>query len=65
MTFSSDPVIICTFARTPMGGSGLQAAIMAHDTLAAGMADVIVAGGKESMSGAPYLKAPARLRPCG
>lgn len=38
-----------------MCGSGLQAVMMASDTLAAGSADVIVAGGMESMSGAPYL----------
>jgi len=38
-----------------MCGSGMQAAIMAHDALAAGSADVIVAGGMESMTGAPYL----------
>jgi acetyl-CoA C-acetyltransferase len=38
-----------------MCGSGMQAAIMAHDALAAGSVDVIVAGGMESMTGAPYL----------
>jgi acetyl-CoA C-acetyltransferase len=38
-----------------MCGSGMQAAIMAHDALAAGSADIIIAGGMESMSGAPYL----------
>ncbi len=38
-----------------MCGSGMQAAIMAHDALAAGSADLIVAGGMESMTGAPYL----------
>lgn len=38
-----------------MCGSGMQAAIMAHDALLAGSADVIVAGGMESMSNAPYL----------
>lgn len=38
-----------------MCGSGMQAAIMAHDLLAAGSADVVVAGGMESMTGAPYL----------
>jgi acetyl-CoA C-acetyltransferase len=38
-----------------MCGSGMQAAIMAHDALKAGTADVIVAGGMESMSNAPYL----------
>ncbi|MEJ7776765.1 MAG: acetyl-CoA C-acyltransferase [Sphingomicrobium sp.] len=36
-------------------GSGMQAAIFAHDMLAAGSADVIVAGGMESMSNSPYL----------
>ena len=43
-----------------MCGSGLQAAIWAHDALAAGSADVIVAGGMESMSNAPYLLAKHR-----
>ncbi len=43
-----------------MCGSGLQAAIQAHDALVAGSANVIVAGGMESMSGAPYLLAKHR-----
>ena len=43
-----------------MCGSGLQAAAMAHDALLAGSAQVIVAGGMESMSGAPYLLAKHR-----
>ena len=43
-----------------MCGSGMQAAIMAHDALVAGTADVIVAGGMESMSNAPYLLAKHR-----
>jgi acetyl-CoA C-acetyltransferase len=38
-----------------MCGSGMQATIMAHDALLAGTAEVIVAGGMESMSNAPYL----------
>jgi acetyl-CoA C-acetyltransferase len=38
-----------------MCGSGMQAAIMAHDALCAGTADIIVAGGMESMTNAPYL----------
>ncbi len=38
-----------------MCGSGMQAAIMAHDALRAGSADIIVAGGMESMTNAPYL----------
>ena len=36
-------------------GSGMQAAIFAHDMLDAGSADLIVAGGMESMTNAPYL----------
>ena len=38
-----------------MCGSGMQAMIMAHDALAAGSANVIIAGGMESMTNAPYL----------
>jgi acetyl-CoA C-acetyltransferase len=38
-----------------MCGSGMQAAIMAHDALLAGSAEIIVAGGMESMTNAPYL----------
>lgn len=38
-----------------MCGSGMQAAIMAAEALAAGAADLIVAGGMESMTNAPYL----------
>ncbi|ARS26570.1 acetyl-CoA C-acyltransferase [Sphingomonas sp. KC8] len=37
-----------------MCGSGMQAAIMAAEALAAGAADIIVAGGMESMTNAPY-----------
>jgi acetyl-CoA C-acetyltransferase len=43
-----------------MCGSGMQAAIMAHDALKAETADIIVAGGMESMSNAPYLLAKHR-----
>jgi acetyl-CoA C-acetyltransferase len=43
-----------------MCGSGMQAAILAHDALAAGSADIIVAGGMESMTNAPYLLAKHR-----
>lgn len=37
-----------------MCGSGMQAAIMAFEALASGTADVIVAGGMESMTNAPF-----------
>jgi acetyl-CoA C-acetyltransferase len=43
-----------------MCGSGMKAAMFAHDLLAAGSAEVIVAGGMESMSNAPYLLPKAR-----
>jgi len=43
-----------------MCGSAMEAAMMAHDALLAGSADVIVAGGMESMSNAPYLLPKAR-----
>ena len=38
-----------------MCGSGMRAAMFAHDMLRAGSADVVVAGGMESMTNAPYL----------
>ncbi|MFT4912221.1 MAG: acetyl-CoA C-acetyltransferase [Brevundimonas sp.] len=43
-----------------MCGSGMQATMMAHDALLAGTAQVIVAGGMESMTGAPYVMAKHR-----
>lgn len=36
-------------------GSGMRATMLAHDMLLAGSAEIMVAGGMESMSGAPYL----------
>ena len=38
-----------------MCGSGMQAAIMADEALRAGNVDVVIAGGMESMTNAPYL----------
>jgi acetyl-CoA C-acetyltransferase len=43
-----------------MCGSGMKAAMLAHDLLAAGTNDIMVAGGMESMTNAPYLLAKAR-----
>ncbi len=43
-----------------MCGSGMKAAMLAHDGLLAGSARIIVAGGMESMSNAPYLLPKAR-----
>ena len=41
-------------------GSGMKAAMLAHDTIRAGSATIAVAGGMESMSNAPYLLPKAR-----
>ncbi|MBA1199671.1 Acetyl-CoA acetyltransferase [Pseudomonas fluorescens] len=54
-----DKSTTCT-TLNKMCGSGMQATIMAHDLLLAGSADVVVAGGMESMSNAPYLLDKAR-----
>jgi len=43
-----------------MCGSGMKAAMLGHDLLAAGSADIVVAGGMESMTNAPYLLPKAR-----
>ena len=41
-------------------GSGLQAVVQAYQAIALGDADVVVAGGQESMSNAPYLSSQLR-----
>ena len=43
-----------------MCGSGIKAAMFAHNLLAAGTNDIMVAGGMESMTNAPYLMPKAR-----
>ena len=43
-----------------MCGSGMKAVMLAHDQIAAGQVDVMVAGGMENMSQAPYLLPKAR-----
>ncbi len=43
-----------------MCGSGMRAAMFAHDMLLSGSAEVVVAGGMESMTNAPYLLQKAR-----
>jgi acetyl-CoA C-acetyltransferase len=49
-----------------MCGSGMQAVIMAHDQIKAGTNTIMIAGGMENMSQAPYLlpKARAGMRMC-
>lgn len=41
-------------------GSGMKATMLAHDAILAGSADIVVAGGMESMTNAPYLLEKAR-----
>ena len=43
-----------------MCGSGMKAAMLAHDLLSAGSNDIMIAGGMESMTNAPYLLPKAR-----
>src|ERR671918_2326125 len=43
-----------------MCGSGMKAAMFAHDLLVSNSSEVIVAGGMESMTNAPYLLPKAR-----
>jgi acetyl-CoA C-acetyltransferase len=54
------PVSTGAVTLSKMCGSAMQAAIFAHDALKAGSADVVVAGGMESMTNAPYLIPKAR-----
>jgi len=43
-----------------MCGSGMKAVMLAHDLIKAGSAEIVLAGGMESMSNAPYLLSKAR-----
>jgi acetyl-CoA C-acetyltransferase len=54
------PVSAGAVTLSKMCGSAMQAAIFAYDAIAAGSAEVIVAGGMESMTNAPYLIPKAR-----
>ncbi|HSX70968.1 MAG TPA: acetyl-CoA C-acyltransferase [Pseudomonas sp.] len=51
--------VVCSTVNK-MCGSGMKAAMFGHDLLLAGVARVVLAGGMESMSGAPYLLERAR-----
>jgi acetyl-CoA C-acetyltransferase len=54
------PTSVAATTVNKMCGSGLQAAILAHDALLAGSSQIIIAGGMESMTNAPYLLAKHR-----
>jgi acetyl-CoA C-acetyltransferase len=49
------PQSVGAVTLSKMCGSGMRAAMFAHDMLRAGSADVVVAGGMESMTNAPHL----------
>jgi acetyl-CoA C-acetyltransferase len=54
------PLAVGCTTVNKMCGSGMKAAMLAHDALIAHSAEIIVAGGMESMSNAPYLLPKAR-----
>ena len=54
------PVGIGATTINKLCGSGMKATMLSHDLIAAGTNDVMVAGGMESMTNAPYLIAKAR-----
>jgi acetyl-CoA C-acetyltransferase len=54
------PVRVPATTINKMCGSGMKAVMLAADAIRAGTARVVVAGGLESMSGAPYLLPKAR-----
>ena len=49
------PISAGAVSLSKMCGSGMKATMLAHDMLLAGSADVMVAGGMESMTNAPHL----------
>ena len=54
------PISVNCTTLSKMCGSAMKATMLAHDIIVAGSADVVVAGGMESMSNAPYLMPKAR-----
>ncbi len=54
------PIGVGATTINKMCGSGMKAAMFAHDLIRAGSAEIVVAGGMESMSNAPYLLERAR-----
>ncbi len=55
------PLAVGCTTVNKMCGSGMKAAMFANDLLISGSADVVVAGGMESMTNAPYLLPKARV----
>ena len=49
------PVSVGCMTINKVCGSGLKAVMLGHDAIKAGSCQIVVAGGMESMSNAPYL----------
>ena len=54
------PISVNCTTLSKMCGSGMKATMLAHDLIVAGSNQVVVAGGMESMTNAPYLMSKAR-----
>jgi acetyl-CoA C-acetyltransferase len=54
------PLAVGCTTVNKMCGSAMKAAMLGHDLIAAGSSDIVVAGGMESMTNAPYLMPKAR-----
>ena len=54
------PVIVGATTINKLCGSGMKATMLAHDLIAGGSQDVMVAGGFESMTNIPYMVPKAR-----
>jgi len=54
------PPSVCCTTVNKMCGSGMKAVLQGYDALVAGSANVVIAGGLESMTNAPYLLAKGR-----
>jgi acetyl-CoA C-acetyltransferase len=54
------PVSVGCMTINKVCGSGLKAVMLGHDAIKAGSSEIVVAGGMESMSNAPYLLRRAR-----
>ena len=54
------PLSVCCTTVNKMCGSGMKSAMLAHDLLLGGEERILVAGGMESMTNAPYLLLRAR-----
>ena len=54
------PVSVGCMTINKVCGSGLKSAMLGHDAILAGSSEIVIAGGMESMTNAPYLLPKAR-----